>query len=120
MTSDALYLAFGNVFGLLDVNQMLLGSVLAKSVDCANKFFGRTVKCPKHGAFISVSQFDQMCSSLLNPFLVNTEADLLWSCKIKTFIMILCVSVPCLLTLIISELSENFFRGSCFVESTIL
>lgn len=41
MKSDALYLAFEDAFGLLDVNQMLLGSVLAKSMDHANKFFGR-------------------------------------------------------------------------------
>lgn len=43
---------------------MLLGSVLTKSKDQATKFFGRSVKRHKHGRFISVSQFDQMCLSL--------------------------------------------------------
>lgn len=68
MKSEALYLAFGNVFGLLDVNQTLLGSALAASMGCANKLFDGSITCPKHGRFISVTQFDHMCSSLSNPF----------------------------------------------------
>lgn len=97
---------FGNVFGLLDVNQMLLGSALAKTMDCANEFFGRSVKCPKHGRFISLTQFDHMCSSLSNPFLVNTKANLLQSCEIKILIMMPCMSIQCLLILTTYELSE--------------
>lgn len=119
MKSDALHLAFGNVFELLDVNQMLLGSVLAKSVDCANKFFGRSVKCPKHGRFISITQFDQTCSSLSSPFLVNTKANLLWSCTTETSVMFLCMSVQYLLILVISELSE-FPQMLLLCEITLL
>lgn len=73
MKSEALYLAFGSVFGLLDVNQTLLGSVLAKSMGFANKLFDRSVRCPKHGRFIAVTQFDH-CLTL---FLVNTKTNLL-------------------------------------------
>lgn len=69
MKSEALYLAFGNVFGLLGANQTLLGSALAESMGGANKLFDRSVQCPKHGRFISITQFDLVCSSLFNPFL---------------------------------------------------
>jgi len=107
--SDALYLASGDVFGILDVNQMLVGSVLVKSKDCADKFFGRGIKCPKHGRFISVSQFDQMCSSASNPFLVNTGTNFLPSCKVKTLIMIF-------LRIYTLPVDLNNFRCSRFVE----
>lgn len=46
MKSDALYLALGNVFGLLDVNQVLLVAVLAKSMDCASKVLGQRCEMP--------------------------------------------------------------------------
>ena len=68
MKSDALNLASGDVFGILDVKQMLVGSVLVKSKDCANKFLGRGRKCPKRGRFISVSQFDQCAHQRLTLF----------------------------------------------------
>ena len=82
---------------------MLLGSVLAKSKDCANEFFGRSIKCP-NVVDSFVSQFDQMCSSLSNPFLVNTEANLLPSCKDLNYDSLCVCTMP--IELIISELSE--------------
>lgn len=46
MKSGALHLAFGNVFGLLDVNQMSLFAVLAKGMGCASKILGQKHKMP--------------------------------------------------------------------------
>lgn len=47
MKSDAFYLAFGDVFGLLDVNQVLLGSVLAKSIGLCQQIPWQKRKMPQ-------------------------------------------------------------------------
>lgn len=73
--SEAFCLAFGNVFWFLDVSQALLVQCWLK-VDGANKFFGRSVKCPKHGRSIYISHLNQMCSSLYNPLLVTQATPL--------------------------------------------